>query len=55
MISCFFLSSFSLDSNFTLHYMSIPLNDVTQAYRSAPEKIDQALTRVGHLGCDVTP
>uniref|UniRef100_A0A8C7LII9 Capping protein regulator and myosin 1 linker 3 n=1 Tax=Oncorhynchus kisutch TaxID=8019 RepID=A0A8C7LII9_ONCKI len=36
----------ALEHNFTLHYMSIPLNDVTQAYRSAPEKIDQALTKI---------
>uniref|UniRef100_A0A673XR43 Capping protein regulator and myosin 1 linker 3 n=1 Tax=Salmo trutta TaxID=8032 RepID=A0A673XR43_SALTR len=42
--------SLSLYSNFTLQYMPIPLSDVTQAYRSAPEKIDQALTKVGYLG-----
>uniref|UniRef100_A0A8C7UD59 Capping protein regulator and myosin 1 linker 3 n=1 Tax=Oncorhynchus mykiss TaxID=8022 RepID=A0A8C7UD59_ONCMY len=36
----------ALEHNFTLHYMSIPLNDVTQAYRSAPERIDQALTKI---------
>ncbi|XP_055739763.1 capping protein, Arp2/3 and myosin-I linker protein 3-like isoform X1 [Salvelinus fontinalis] len=36
----------ALEHNFTLHYMSIPLNDVTQAYRSAPEKTDQALTKI---------
>uniref|UniRef100_A0A8C7N083 Capping protein regulator and myosin 1 linker 3 n=1 Tax=Oncorhynchus kisutch TaxID=8019 RepID=A0A8C7N083_ONCKI len=39
-----------LEHNFTLQYMPIPLSDVTQAYRSAPEKIDQALTKVGYLG-----
>lgn len=26
--------------------MPLPLSDVTQAYRSAPEKTDQALTKV---------
>lgn len=26
--------------------MPLPLGDVTQAYRSAPEKTDQALTKV---------
>uniref|UniRef100_A0A673XN98 Capping protein regulator and myosin 1 linker 3 n=1 Tax=Salmo trutta TaxID=8032 RepID=A0A673XN98_SALTR len=35
-----------LEHNFTLQYMPIPLSDVTQAYRSAPEKIDQALTKI---------
>uniref|UniRef100_A0A8C7S4W6 Capping protein regulator and myosin 1 linker 3 n=1 Tax=Oncorhynchus mykiss TaxID=8022 RepID=A0A8C7S4W6_ONCMY len=37
-----------LEHNFTLQYMPIPLSDVTQAYRSAPEKIDQALTKIQH-------
>ncbi|KAI5608465.1 capping protein, Arp2/3 and myosin-I linker protein 3 [Silurus asotus] len=32
--------------NFTLQYMPIPLSDVTQAYRSAPEKTEQALTKI---------
>ncbi|XP_041752442.1 capping protein, Arp2/3 and myosin-I linker protein 3 isoform X2 [Coregonus clupeaformis] len=36
----------ALEHNFTLQYMAIPLSDVTQAYRSAPEKIDQALTKI---------
>ncbi|KAK6310972.1 hypothetical protein J4Q44_G00190270 [Coregonus suidteri] len=36
----------ALEHNFTLQYMPIPLSDVTQAYRSAPEKIDQALTKI---------
>uniref|UniRef100_A0AAQ5ZK43 CARMIL C-terminal domain-containing protein n=1 Tax=Amphiprion ocellaris TaxID=80972 RepID=A0AAQ5ZK43_AMPOC len=31
----------ALEHNFTLQYMPIPLSDVTQAYRSAPEKTDQ--------------
>lgn len=34
------------NSNFTLQYMPLPLSDVTQAHRSAPEKTDQALTKV---------
>ncbi len=38
------LSSFI--SNFTLQYMPLPLSDITQAYRCAPEKTDQALTKV---------
>uniref|UniRef100_H3C8R4 Capping protein regulator and myosin 1 linker 3 n=2 Tax=Tetraodon nigroviridis TaxID=99883 RepID=H3C8R4_TETNG len=33
-------------SNFTLQYMPLPLSDVTQAYRSAPEKTEQALTKI---------
>ncbi|XP_067461135.1 capping protein, Arp2/3 and myosin-I linker protein 3 isoform X1 [Thunnus thynnus] len=36
----------ALEHNFTLQYMPLPLSDVTQAYRSAPEKIDQALTKI---------
>ncbi|TNM98103.1 hypothetical protein fugu_014349 [Takifugu bimaculatus] len=32
--------------NFTLQYMPLPLSDVTQAYRSAPEKTEQALTKI---------
>ncbi|XP_068424727.1 capping protein, Arp2/3 and myosin-I linker protein 3 isoform X3 [Clinocottus analis] len=36
----------ALEHNFTLQYMPLPLGDVTQAYRSAPEKTDQALTKI---------
>ncbi|XP_034558290.1 capping protein, Arp2/3 and myosin-I linker protein 3 isoform X3 [Notolabrus celidotus] len=36
----------ALEHNFTLQYMPIPLSDVTQAYRGAPEKTDQALTKI---------
>ncbi|XP_077580768.1 capping protein, Arp2/3 and myosin-I linker protein 3 [Stigmatopora nigra] len=36
----------ALEHNFTLQYMPLPLNDATQAYRSSPEKTDQALTRI---------
>ncbi|XP_077954835.1 capping protein, Arp2/3 and myosin-I linker protein 3 isoform X10 [Gasterosteus aculeatus] len=36
----------ALEHNFTLQYMPLPLSDVTQAYRSAPEKTDQALTKI---------
>ncbi|KAM3866143.1 capping protein, Arp2/3 and myosin-I linker protein 3 [Diretmus argenteus] len=36
----------ALEHNFTLQYMPPPLSDVTQAYRSAPEKTDQALTKI---------
>nr|XP_020460196.1 capping protein, Arp2/3 and myosin-I linker protein 3-like isoform X2 [Monopterus albus] len=36
----------ALEHNFTLQYMPLPLCDVTQAYRSAPEKTDQALTKI---------
>ncbi|KAL6489997.1 hypothetical protein MHYP_G00003420 [Metynnis hypsauchen] len=36
----------SLEHNFTLQYMPVPLNDVTQAYRSAPERTEQAMTRI---------
>ncbi|XP_066537181.1 capping protein, Arp2/3 and myosin-I linker protein 3 isoform X2 [Hoplias malabaricus] len=36
----------SLEHNFTLQYMPVPLSDVTQAYRSAPEKTDQAMTKI---------
>ncbi|XP_048867473.1 capping protein, Arp2/3 and myosin-I linker protein 3 isoform X2 [Brienomyrus brachyistius] len=36
----------ALEHNFTLQYMPLPLSDVTQAYRSAPEKTEQALTKV---------
>uniref|UniRef100_A0A8B9HAD0 Capping protein regulator and myosin 1 linker 3 n=1 Tax=Astyanax mexicanus TaxID=7994 RepID=A0A8B9HAD0_ASTMX len=36
----------SLEHNFTLQYMPVPLSDVTQAYRSAPEKTEQAMTKI---------
>ncbi|KAK2821946.1 hypothetical protein Q5P01_022011 [Channa striata] len=36
----------ALEHNFTLQYMPLPLCDVAQAYRSAPEKTDQALTKI---------
>ncbi|XP_041660282.1 capping protein, Arp2/3 and myosin-I linker protein 3 isoform X4 [Cheilinus undulatus] len=36
----------ALEHNFTLQYMPLPLSDVTQAYRSAPEKTDLALTKI---------
>uniref|UniRef100_A0A672NFB1 CARMIL C-terminal domain-containing protein n=1 Tax=Sinocyclocheilus grahami TaxID=75366 RepID=A0A672NFB1_SINGR len=36
----------ALEHNFTLQYMPIPLSDVTQAYRSAPERTEQALTKI---------
>ncbi|XP_072534764.1 capping protein, Arp2/3 and myosin-I linker protein 3-like isoform X2 [Salminus brasiliensis] len=36
----------ALEHNFTLQYMPIPLSDVTQAYRIAPEKTEQALTKI---------
>ncbi|KAF7655343.1 hypothetical protein LDENG_00057080, partial [Lucifuga dentata] len=36
----------ALEHNFTLQYMPLPLSDITQAYRSAPEKTDQALTKI---------
>ncbi|XP_054611393.1 capping protein, Arp2/3 and myosin-I linker protein 3 isoform X12 [Dunckerocampus dactyliophorus] len=36
----------ALEHNFTLQYMPLPLSDVTQAYRSAPERTDQALTKI---------
>lgn len=41
----------SPNSNFTLQYMPLPLSDVTQAYRSAPEKTEQALTKVRSRLC----
>ncbi|MBN3304443.1 CARL3 protein, partial [Amia calva] len=36
----------ALEHNFTLQYMPLPLSDVTQAYRSAPERTEQALTKI---------
>ncbi|XP_076828794.1 capping protein, Arp2/3 and myosin-I linker protein 3 isoform X2 [Brachyhypopomus gauderio] len=36
----------SLEHNFTLQYMPVPLCDVTQAYRSAPERTEQAMTKI---------
>uniref|UniRef100_A0A8C2XDL2 Capping protein regulator and myosin 1 linker 3 n=1 Tax=Cyclopterus lumpus TaxID=8103 RepID=A0A8C2XDL2_CYCLU len=36
----------ALEHNFTLQYMPLPLGDVTQAYRGAPEKTDQALNKI---------
>ncbi|XP_023820943.1 capping protein, Arp2/3 and myosin-I linker protein 3 isoform X1 [Oryzias latipes] len=36
----------ALEHNFTLQYMPLPLGDITQAYRSAPEKTEQALAKI---------
>ncbi|XP_056325299.1 capping protein, Arp2/3 and myosin-I linker protein 3 [Danio aesculapii] len=36
----------ALEHNFTLQYMPIPLSDVTQAYRSSPDRTEQALTKI---------
>ncbi|KAJ8397440.1 hypothetical protein AAFF_G00437160, partial [Aldrovandia affinis] len=36
----------ALEHNFTLQYMPLPLSDVTQAYRSTPEKTEQALVKI---------
>ncbi|KAI1888768.1 hypothetical protein AGOR_G00172120 [Albula goreensis] len=36
----------ALEHNFTLQYMPLPLSDVTQAYRSTPEKTEQALIKI---------
>lgn len=30
--------------------MPLPLSDISQAYRSAPERTEQALTKVGTVG-----
>uniref|UniRef100_A0A1A8BQM4 Leucine rich repeat containing 16B n=1 Tax=Nothobranchius kadleci TaxID=1051664 RepID=A0A1A8BQM4_NOTKA len=36
----------ALEHNFTLQYMPLPFCDITQAYRSAPEKTEQALAKI---------
>ncbi|XP_034160024.1 capping protein, Arp2/3 and myosin-I linker protein 3 isoform X2 [Pangasianodon hypophthalmus] len=36
----------SLEHNFTLQCMPVPLSDVTQAYRSSPERTEQAMTKI---------
>ncbi|RVE73786.1 hypothetical protein OJAV_G00034850 [Oryzias javanicus] len=36
----------ALEHNFTLQYMPLPLSDISQAYRSAPEKTELALTKI---------
>nr|XP_023693448.1 capping protein, Arp2/3 and myosin-I linker protein 2-like [Paramormyrops kingsleyae] len=36
----------ALEHNFTLQYMPLPLSDVTQAYRSSPDKTEQALAKI---------
>ncbi|KAG7455045.1 hypothetical protein MATL_G00252290 [Megalops atlanticus] len=36
----------ALEHNFILQYMPLPLSDATQAYRSAPERTEQALTKI---------
>ncbi|XP_060884616.1 capping protein, Arp2/3 and myosin-I linker protein 3-like isoform X1 [Labrus mixtus] len=36
----------ALEHNFTLQYMPLPLSDISQAYRSAPERTEQALTKI---------
>uniref|UniRef100_A0A671TYB7 CARMIL pleckstrin homology domain-containing protein n=1 Tax=Sparus aurata TaxID=8175 RepID=A0A671TYB7_SPAAU len=42
----------ALEHNFTLQYMPLPLSDISQAYRSAPERTEQALTKVGIKAVD---
>ncbi|XP_061588774.1 capping protein, Arp2/3 and myosin-I linker protein 3 isoform X1 [Cololabis saira] len=36
----------ALEHNFTLQYMPLPLGDISQAYRGAPEKTDQAVAKI---------
>ncbi|XP_041696261.1 capping protein, Arp2/3 and myosin-I linker protein 3 isoform X3 [Coregonus clupeaformis] len=36
----------ALEHNFTLQYMPLPLSDISQAYRSTPERTEQALTKI---------
>nr|XP_020459142.1 capping protein, Arp2/3 and myosin-I linker protein 3-like isoform X2 [Monopterus albus] len=36
----------ALEHNFTLQYMPLPLSDISHAYRSAPERTEQALTKI---------
>ncbi|KAJ8417924.1 hypothetical protein AAFF_G00227670 [Aldrovandia affinis] len=36
----------ALEKNFTLQHMSIPMSDVVQAYRSSPERTEEALQRI---------
>ncbi|TSO57294.1 Capping protein, Arp2/3 and myosin-I linker protein 3 [Bagarius yarrelli] len=36
----------SLEHNFTLQCMPVPLSDVTQAYRSSPEKTEKAVVKI---------
>eukprot|EP00064_Thunnus_orientalis_P005009 superscaffoldBa00000475_g5022 len=36
----------ALEHNFTLQYMPLPVSDISQAYRSAPERTEQALTKI---------
>ncbi|XP_053178741.1 capping protein, Arp2/3 and myosin-I linker protein 3-like [Scomber japonicus] len=36
----------ALEHNFTLQYMPLPLSDISQAHRSAPERTEQALTKI---------
>ncbi|XP_061635438.1 capping protein, Arp2/3 and myosin-I linker protein 3-like isoform X4 [Phyllopteryx taeniolatus] len=36
----------ALEHNFTLQYMPLPLSDISQAYRGAPERTEQALTKI---------
>ncbi|XP_056271297.1 capping protein, Arp2/3 and myosin-I linker protein 3-like isoform X3 [Pseudoliparis swirei] len=36
----------ALEHNFTLQYMPLPLSDISQAYRVAPERTEQALTKI---------
>uniref|UniRef100_A0A8C6S8M8 CARMIL C-terminal domain-containing protein n=1 Tax=Neogobius melanostomus TaxID=47308 RepID=A0A8C6S8M8_9GOBI len=36
----------ALEHNFILQYMPLPFSDISQAYRSAPERTEQALTKI---------
>uniref|UniRef100_A0A6Q2Z5N5 Capping protein regulator and myosin 1 linker 3 n=1 Tax=Esox lucius TaxID=8010 RepID=A0A6Q2Z5N5_ESOLU len=36
----------ALEHNFTLQYMPLPLCDINQAYRTAPDRTEQALTKM---------
>ncbi|XP_041949330.1 capping protein, Arp2/3 and myosin-I linker protein 3 isoform X1 [Alosa sapidissima] len=36
----------ALEHNFTIQYMPLPLCDIAQAYRNAPDRTEQALTKI---------
>uniref|UniRef100_W5MIW1 Capping protein regulator and myosin 1 linker 2 n=1 Tax=Lepisosteus oculatus TaxID=7918 RepID=W5MIW1_LEPOC len=36
----------AMEKNYTLHSMAIPMSDVSQAYRSSPEKTEEALQKI---------
>ncbi|XP_043914110.1 capping protein, Arp2/3 and myosin-I linker protein 3 [Protopterus annectens] len=43
----------ALENNYSVKYMPIPVSDVTQAYRSNPEKTEEAIQKTFEYACEL--